>query len=198
MAIRWTLALTALASATCGCANYTKPQVAPPPQTQAQKNFDVLWQASQDVLREYYFTLDRQDRRAGVITTQPLVGEHWFEFWRHDAATRVDLAEGSLQTIYRSAKITLRPTSPDASAFVATVEVTVQRSDMGQPQITSTSEAYNLFTLGGGDYTFVDDFNDTQVGQPNAAKVELGRDNALERKLATDIRRKAERQLARQ
>ena len=176
-----------------GCAQHTAP-VGPPAQlTTEQRNFESTWQGALEVLRTYYFTIDRQDRRAGVITTLPMTGRHWFEFWRHDAATGFDLAEGTVQTIYRQAKVTIRPVASNATTYTAKVEIDVYRSDKPNLQVTSTSDAYDLFLMPTGDdrryrKMLLDYGRDDQGGLvARNQSVPLGRDDELEKKLEAEI-----------
>jgi len=193
----WIASLVSLA-AVSGCVQYTQPVAPAQRLTPAEENFQAVWDGTLEVLRRYHLTVDRQDRRDGLITTHPLVGRQWFEFWRPDAASYTDMAEGSLQTIHRRAKISIAPTSSGAITYRASVEVEVSRSDKEELQITSTSEAYSLFTTSGSD-----DPRRARLlvtyGEAGAAKVkesqreQLGRDNALEAKLAAEIQIQASR-----
>ena len=179
-----------LLAGTVGCANYSRPVVSPQGMTAAERNRDDLWQASLTVLRKYYFTIDRQDRRAGVITTLPMTGKQWFEFWRRDAVTPADAAESSLHTIYRSVTVTIRPSAPGAGTFEPTVHSKILRSDRSQLQMTSTSEAYGLFSLPTGEDSkhralYLLDYG---YGPKREGVVDLGRDEGLEAKIEAAIR----------
>ncbi|MDY7010565.1 MAG: hypothetical protein SVV80_07415, partial [Planctomycetota bacterium] len=110
----------------------------------ADENFNAAWDAAGEVLRKYRFAIDRADRREGVITTYPMIGRHWFEFWRKDAITRRDVAEGAIQTVYRQATVNIRRQA-DSNRYLADVRVHITRSNLTNPQVTSTSEAYELF-----------------------------------------------------
>lgn len=181
----------ALLLALGGCGNYTRPVVPAEPQTAEARDFEAIWQASRDVLREYRFELTRRDRRAGVLATGRTTGEHWFEVWRHDAATPRALVESTIQTIYRQVVVRIRP-APNGT-FEPDVEVRTYRSSLAQPQITSTSEAFSMFILPGNDQArsiYLLNFGRDETG-PNV--VPLGRDAALEAKIAADIRAAAER-----
>lgn len=189
------LAMTAGLAIFCGCAQNTQRVVPPPSLTPAQQNFEALWQGAIDVLDEYYFTLQRTDRREGVILTQPLTGKHWFEFWRKDSATARDTAESSLQTIFRQVRITIRPTAPGAATYQASVEVLVSRLDRDLPEIRSTSEAYDLFLMPGYDAERHRRHKSAIMESKTMAEhlqannlVQLGRDANLEAKISGDIR----------
>jgi hypothetical protein len=133
-----------------GCqTNYTQPIAPPATLTAEQLNFEATWLASLEVLRKYNFVIDREDRRAGVITTRPLVGRHWFELWRHDAVGECNMWESTLQTIYRTATVRICPTAQGAGTYSACVEVQTSRSDRPSRQMTSAAEAYSMFLLPG-------------------------------------------------
>lgn len=185
-----------------GCAQHTQP-VGPEPQwTGANRNFRAVWHASIEVLRKYSFRIDRQDRRAGVITTEPLLGKHFFEFWRRDAVTGRDMAESSLQTIYRTVTVTIGPTAPGAATYKPIVEVQTQRSDGGDRGVVSTTDAYDLFVLPGRD-----ELRERKIlsgarhrpmtGEEPSAKrtVKAGPQKTLADRLAAEIRRSAQRRL---
>jgi len=172
-----------------GCkVDYTAPATQPRARTAAEKDFEAVWQASRTVLKRYRFQLDRQDRRAGVITTRPMTGMHFFELWRRDAARPVDFSESSLQTLYRTARVTVRPASAGAKTYQAQVEVLLTRSNRPKPQVTSTSEAYSLFTLAGDEKKRRQLLIDLGADHPPSSQlVPLGHDRALEAKLTAKI-----------
>ncbi|MHC4295073.1 MAG: hypothetical protein ACYSTL_05760 [Planctomycetota bacterium] len=167
------------------CRNYATPAAARPQLTAAEREFEALWKATREVLRKYYFEIDSEDRRAGLITTAPMTGKYFGEFWRRDAATNRDLAEGTLQMLYRQAKVTIR-SGGQAGRFGADVEVHVLRSHRQEVQVTNTSEALGLFRLPGGEDR-KGSMLDYGEGEPADALEPLGRDANLERRIAADI-----------
>ncbi len=186
--------IAVLLVAPAGCGSYTRPLTAEREKSAEERNFDAVWDASMKVLRKHYFVTDRRDRRAGVITTLPMTGKHFFEFWRRDSATARDLAESSIQTIYRTAVVTIRPAggapagvpggpSVPPRTFEPSVRITVARSSLSQAQITSTSEAYSMFT---GDEDEGEDLH-RRTGDREGI-VPLGRDRNLEAKIEAEIR----------
>jgi len=191
-----------LACLCAGCVNYSRPIAQEAPLTPAQRNFEAVWNASVAVLRDYRFTVAVQDRRDGMIATAPLVGKQWFEFWRKDAARLEDVLENSIQTIYKTATVTIRPDPNDPDKYVAAVRVELARSDKGGRVITDTSEAFSLFlptgTLGawltGFGRTAEEEAEETVTGKagryrvnPATWRVPIGRDEALERRMAAEI-----------
>ena len=142
--MRYLLLVAGLAWVAGGCG-----AMVPPAPVSADANYNALWNASLQVLRDHRFEVDRNDPREGVITTYPLLGRHWFECWRSDAMTAGDVLEGTLQTIHRQAAVTLRPIPAGAEGaagrYEVTVEVRTTRSDRPRPQIDRAGEAYRVF-----------------------------------------------------
>jgi hypothetical protein len=225
------IAKAALLACLCaGCVNFDKPVAPEVALAPAERNFEAVWNASLAVLRDYRFTVAVQDRREGMITTSPLVGKQWFEFWRKDAATPADAMESSIQTIYKSVTVTIRPEANEPDRYVAAVKVDLARSDKPAMVVTDTSEAYGLFTMTGTRSRWLTSFGrtaeeeaeETVTGKgrkkavdpadrlrptegaattqrtPAAAwRVPIGRDEALERQMATEIAAAAARKLGR-
>ena len=188
-----------LASLVTGCVRYTEPvlvEQAPAPETQRE----ALWEAGRDVLRQYGFSLDRQDFRAGVLTTHPMVGKHFFEFWRRDAVSPCDLAESSIQKIYRQVTVRLEPTQPGAETYKPIVEVVVSRSDRQRLEVTSTSEAFDLFLIPAGEEPVPENPADRQGADMSESAwdsiVPLGGQAGLAERLAAEIMAAAEQRLA--
>lgn len=175
-----------------GCGTHSADQLDEPlsEMSAPKRNFQAHWRAGLDVLDEHRFQIGRSDRRAGLITTEPLLGKHWFEFWRCDAASSADLWESTLQTIHRVAIVRIQPDPESASGFVVQAEVRTYRSNRPVQQITSTSEAYGMFTTGGR----VDE-DASRDGSEDF--VELGRDDKLSAELTEKIRDRAAELLAR-
>jgi len=184
-----------------GCVSYTEPVKRSGQMTPAQRNFEAAWQGSQDALRDYGFTLDRQDRRAGVITTKPLLARHWFEFWRRDAGSSREVLEGTVQTVHRTASVRIVRTAPEAENYRVSVEVVVSRSSGTRMVGRSASDAYEMFVLPGGEdhshkpmlgYAMMGPT--TPVMDPNTV-VASGQDRSLADRIAAEISRAASRRL---
>jgi len=179
-----------LAAALAGCQE--PPPLAPSADAPAgAARFEALWDASQTVLGRYQFPIDRVDRRAGLITTGPITGQYVTEFWRRDAATDEALAEGTLQTIYRSAEVRIRREAD--GEFRPEVRVQTQRSNRAMPQITSASEAIALFRLPGAKSSARRMYLMDYGWHDRRPVSDLGRDPDLEAKLLADIQAEAAR-----
>ena len=158
-----------------------------PIQSTRDENFNALWDSAVEVLTQYRFKIDRADRRAGVITTYPLVGRHWFEFWRKDARTRGDVVEGALHNDNRQATVTIARV-PSLSAgphdYQLSVLVSTLRSNRQPEQVTSSSQAYEIFT--GQIQTEEEDEEEEE--EPTSGLTDIGRDKRLEGVLFTRIK----------
>jgi len=204
-----------------GCGNYTEPRVTVWPGAPAEDNFEAVWQGSLEVLERYNFRIDRRDRRAGTITTYPMLARHWFEFWRPDATSPYDLAEGTLQTVTRRVTVRIEPLSDFKGAYKPVVVVEVARPDRGGMEIVAAGEAYDRFL---DSYDTVDTeyerhkrlkklkkniaYTRQAEGQQAADQFAqesryeqappepLGRQDTLSKRLAVEIRAEAARRLA--
>jgi len=190
--------LSAAVAAAGGCSAF---RTAPPMPATQSPTFNALWDASTETLRHHHFKIDRADRRAGVITTFPLLGRHWFEFWRADARTPRDVAEGTLQSIYRTATVRIRPAEAPAGrpdmAYATEVDVRTSRSARPNVRVTSTSEAYDLFVGEGADErTPALPEAEGPVDAGKAGPVDVGEDPRLAELLLEEIRRRAAAKLA--
>ncbi len=165
-----------------GCGSHTEPIGPAPEQTSGQKAFAEVWNAATDTLDRYGFEIAYQDRRTGVIRTRPITGKHWFEFWRKDAASDFARKESTLQTIYRSAEVRIVPSDQEKDEFDVRVVAKAVRSSRPVIQVTSTSEAFDLFSYGNRMRT---DWR-SEDGEIQTI-VPLGEDEALAEQLRQDI-----------
>lgn len=169
---------------------------------------DRLWNAAREVLRDHRFTLDRVDRRRGVITTMPETSQGIGEFWRSDVATREDLWESTLNAIRR--KVTIRfvgPGSDDAGGAAAgspesrevpgggaaslgaevrewtSIEVVVRKERFAskERQFTSTGAVYQVFG------SQLPSISGERLTEADDRWVDKGRDPAMEERIAQEI-----------
>lgn len=189
--------VAAVAAGAVGCVKYTYPVVAEPsPPTAAERNFETMWLAAQDVLREYRFTIDRHDRREGLITTKPLTGMQAFEPWRDDAVDRTALADSTLKTLHRTVTVRIQPTAPGSADCEPIVEVMVSKPPPPKREFHSAGAAYGMFILPGEEdedaYYAVPDYDQTgNSDDPNDLGQAIYQDPDLARRLAAEIIAKA-------
>jgi hypothetical protein len=146
-------------------------------------DFQRLWEACANTVRNYQFTLDRQDYRNGVLTTQPVISKQIFEPWRRDAGTFHAIMQSTLDTIRRTIRFDF--VRADNGSYIARPKVLVERLSQLQRRITSASEYTLVFTAPGANTT-----TDQGVIIPARYWYAIGRDEAMERDLADSVRDK--------
>lgn len=175
---------------------YTKP-VEREPATPAERNFRDLWNASRETLKKYGFTLDRQDRRDGVITTYAVSGGHGMEaLWRKDASSFFYFRENTAQNILRAVRVTVRRLPDHPEEFDFKVEVRMARSNRPQPQLTDTVEVNTMMVKELPDLRFSDLemrslHRDEELQGVQAHIVPLGEDEELAWRIDRAIRAKS-------
>lgn len=149
----------------------------------AESEVDGLWSATLQVLPRMGFVPERQDRALGLIETQPVTSQHFFEGWRHDVDDSYSFAQASLQTIERKVTVRFRR-MPDGRRREVLVQVDVFRRQPPERQLTSTSAALVLYssTLPPVEYGEFGEYSVTHH-EP------LGRDAAMERYILERIMR---------
>jgi hypothetical protein len=100
-------------------------------------------ETAKDVLRFNGFELDRTDARAGVVTSIPEPGAHFFEFWRGDFADAGGLWESTLNPIRRRAVVMLRHAD---SQWELSVEVQKQRLSRPENAFNNSAAIFEFFS----------------------------------------------------
>lgn len=98
-------------------------------------SYNETFQRTKDALREFDFTLDRVDARAGVITTRSAPSAGLATPWIDHAQTADDAVRGFLNREQRLARVTFTPTPDDdprdlrayEGSLDVRVEVTIYR-----------------------------------------------------------------------
>jgi hypothetical protein len=124
-----------------GCASQPVAQTDNPAVIACDPN--QLWSLSQVELKNRGFSLDRVDRRSGLLETFPLTSAQWFEFWRDDVVGSEARAESSLQTIRRT--VTLRMLSTRNNECHLLCAVTVERLSSPPTIVAGRMRARDLF-----------------------------------------------------
>jgi hypothetical protein len=100
-------------------------------------------QAAIDVLVDMHFVLDKADVEKGLVSTRPLPGAQFFEFWRSDNVGPANAAEANLHSIRRAVDLKL---SRWGEHFRVSCDVQVQRLNMPERELTSSAQAYQMFS----------------------------------------------------
>ncbi|MGD0541502.1 MAG: hypothetical protein ABSB33_08285 [Tepidisphaeraceae bacterium] len=148
-------------------------------------DYQRLWAACGQTLRDDQFEIEQEDYREGVLTTWPMVSMQFFEFWRSDAGTLHGVMLDSLQTIRRSVRFELSR-GPDGS-YVARPKVLIEQSSHPERRLSSVSQYAGAFTVTAEAPTRITEEGATV---PNRYWYVLGRDEAMEKELADSVRAK--------
>ncbi|HDZ20511.1 hypothetical protein LCGC14_0162740 [marine sediment metagenome] len=183
----WHSGAICLAAAFVGCGPvlYTKPVLTTEPVTEAQRHFEAHWQAGLEVLRRYQFKIDLQDRRRGLIRTEPMVARQFFEFWRRDATSAYDVAEASLQKVYLIANVQISRVGSDGTDYVSAVRIQRVRSDQIEARTTGTAGDQGSFGRASGTS------GDREEEDEGGSMVLLGEDRELAERILLAIETKA-------
>jgi hypothetical protein len=150
-------------------------------------NFDKLWNACRQALKDDGFTIDRTDYRDGVMTTLPLVSKQVYEIWRQDVITGHDLAQSTLGTMRRTVRIDIRRL--DNGTYEASPKVLIERDSMIERRITSVDQYTLAFSIRLIDVGHeVEETGEADV--PPEYWYSVGRDSALEKQLADAAKRR--------
>ena len=161
----------------------------PAPASATSHDFQRLWTASEGVARDFLFRLDRQDFRAGLLTTRPMVSAQWFEPWRREVRTAKDRNESSLATVRRT--IRFQFDRLDDGSYRVTPRVLVERQSLAEQRITSSvvDQGYFRRPLRSQDRPRGTRESDVGVLLPNRYWYPIGRDAALEKALAEAVQK---------
>ncbi len=161
------------------------------------EDYDAVFDQSVRTLRAMRFTVDRQDRRFGVVTSRPLVASSLFEPWYADNTTGGQVTESTLNCQRRRVRITLKPAHATGEAgeaetvpsdtYLFRVEVTVERRQMPPRQLTSA--AVSQLQFGRGVHNAHSAL--TEGGREEAYWRPIGRDAHLEQRLIAEILHRA-------
>jgi hypothetical protein len=129
-------------------------------------------EVSEQVLRDFNFSIAKEDPNTGYILTRPLAGGQFFEFWRKDNVGALNTAESSLHSIRRTAELKM---SEQNSQVCINCIVRKQKLCLSAPPEEKTGLKYDRIT---GQKIRTTSLNlDLESQQANW--IELDSDNAL-------------------
>jgi len=165
---------------------YDQPALA----TADSADFQKLWDACEDVARDFLFKLDRIDYRAGVLTTVPMASAQWLEPWRRDARTLYDVEESSLATIRRSIRFEFEKQADDT--WQVAPKVLVERQTIAEQRITSVVLYRQVFSPAVSPRFRPSGSHEADVGIQLPARYwyPLRRDSEFERAIAQAVQKK--------
>ena len=148
-------------------------------------DFDRLWKACEEAARSYGFYLDREDFRAGVITTYPLISKQFFEVWRNDVQTAHDLADSSVSAYRRTIRFTIKRL-PDGT-FDMTPVIVIERKALAEHPVSASVYLRNAFRNTRGTRSAGTAEADEGIRMPSNYWYATGRDTVLEKSVAKSV-----------
>ena len=159
--------------------------------TVRSNNFDALWNACEEAARHFGFVLDREDFRAGVVTTDPLTSKQFFEIWRNDVATAEDLANSSLATYRRTLRFDID--KEKSGGYVASPRVVIERYSRTEQPISASVYLRNAFRTQRKSRAWGSRETDRGVQLPRQSWYATGRDEAIEKRIAAEVSKRLDR-----
>ena len=151
-----------------------------------QYSFDDVWTVCLTSLEDRGLQVDRQDRRFGLIVSEPIVGKQFFEFWRGDAVTSDDTLTSSLHTVRRI--VSIQVVSQGPMNFEVSVQAKAQRVSIPADQLDNTAEAFEMLRRHGVPAS--PSRRDYARPRSEPVWVDIGREHALEQYILEDIANK--------
>lgn len=145
-----------------------------------------LIQAAKETLNKMHFTIAKADTEQGYIRTQPLSGAQFFEFWRKDNVGPSNWIEANLHSIRRTVEL---QTSSVQGKLCIDCNVKVERLNLPERQISSSSQAYKMFSES---TPSMQSFNLSEEQKRSMSWINLGSDP----KLQTEILKSLKEQIA--
>jgi hypothetical protein len=146
-------------------------------------DYDALWEAAIRVAHSNWFLLDRQDYRQGELATRPLISQQFFEPWRTDVGDTRGVLQSSLGTVRRTIHFDIHRL-PDGT-YILTPKVLVERHSVAEHRITSVTQYQDIFSI---DRPLVESEDESGAIVVPDYWYSIGRDYALERRLADQLR----------
>jgi hypothetical protein len=160
---------------------FAKPAVA----SVACSSYDALWNNASLVALADGFAIDREEYRNGLLTTKPLVSAQIFEPWKRDVGDLHEVVQSTISTVRRTIHFDLRRL-PDGS-FSASPKVLIEHHSLAERRITSVTEYLTVFQA---DRPLDEEYTEEGVLIVSDYWFAIGRDYALERKLAGQLQTK--------
>ena len=97
---------------------------------------EILWERTVDVLHDYHFNIERENRVARVIETAPRVGSGILEPWHRDSVGLPNRLESTLQSIRRRIVVTFL-LGDSAGTYLVQVQAFKEKTDSYDKAIQS-------------------------------------------------------------
>lgn len=144
-------------------------------------DYHKLYTACDHVIRMHYYDVDRQDYRAGLLASKPLISQQIWEFWRRDVGSADQIVNSSLATYRRTIYWEL---TRSGDGYSASPRVVIEHYAGMPGRVTAVTGARSGIASGQAQ---------TQIDSPRIESLAearwyaVGRDQALERQLVRDV-----------
>ncbi len=110
--------------------------------------YDRVFEAAVDTLRDMRFIVDRKDRRFGVVTTQPLIASAVVEPWHADNTTGRQVWESTLNMQRRTVRVEIEPAVDEAAETADAAQAPAEAAPEPAPAAAEAGAAgYRLRVL---------------------------------------------------
>jgi hypothetical protein len=140
----------------------------------------------QSVLNKLHFGIAKADLNEGLVTTLPLSGANFFEFWRKDTVGKQNILESNLHTIRRIVELNITQQNNDC---LVQCKVHTQRLNVPYNSATQTS-AYRMLS---NSTATVPSLQLSAYQKQNMTWTDLGNDHALAQKIINMIKKDAQK-----
>lgn len=168
-----------------GCAQ--KQQIAPEPRCLSGIDKENAMSAAEKALVRMNFVIDKFDPNLALITTKPLAGAQFWEFWRKDSVGGYNSALASIHTLQRTVELGF---TPGESQICVTPKVRVERLSIPEKYIDSAGRAYAMFSEG------EDERQSLSLNEEQEKKmdwIDIGRDYQLEKTILDRIQKQIQK-----
>lgn len=155
-----------------GCAQtYT---VAPEPKCLSGIDLDTAMKASELALVRMNFVIDKADANLAIMTTRPMSGAQFFEFWRKDNVGGYNNAMSNMHSIQRTVELGF---TGKQGEICIVCKVQMERLSIPEKDIDSAGRVYSIFSRSG------DTKQNLAINEKQREKmqwIDIGRDYGLE------------------
>jgi len=178
---RISLAVALVAVLLSGCATMpgSGPVVSNPVFVRAN-NSEEAWERTVDVVHDYLFEIERENKLGGILETRYKTGANFLEPWHRDSVGAANRAESSLQSIRRKAFLSVTPVE---GGFMVGVEAHKELEDVARAANSPGAATFR-------DNTPLQRDLNPVIGQASPSGwIPKGRDMALEQAMLLSINR---------
>ncbi len=167
-----------------GCAEQQQYPAAEPLLIENIDKFRVM-EIAEDVLVKMHFTINKANDTNGYISTKPLSGAKFFEFWRSDNVGADNWLISNLHSIRRIVELNI---NEQEKGLYINCDVQIYKLSIPERDVSSGAHAYDLFSTSSQVLQMIQLHPEQKE---DMAWIDLGKDGQL----ATEILKRIEQQI---